>query len=52
MSAAAFLFLKLEHKGTFGERERDLFIIGCSLVSKENKSDSIVAKIFIETFFI
>lgn len=31
-------------------RETDVFIIGCSLVSKENKSDSVVAKEFIETF--
>ena len=32
------------------ERETDVFIIGCSLVSKENKSDSVVAQVFIETF--
>lgn len=31
-------------------RETDVFIIGCSLESKENKSDSVVAKVFIETF--
>jgi len=51
MLVAAFLFLKLEHKDTFGERERERFIIGCSLVFKENKPD-IVAEVFREIFFI